>query len=150
MGIVLPKVFHLGADIDQEEQGKKRGKKKIHYSELALKEWETDCFCHYFEHLYFEKYKIPTSMGGIKGRSVMSRLIKLKGNEILKKHIENYMALDFFEVKSLNGFSANFVQGILDAYYSTGKLPVYESRKESKVEVDEEWAAGLEQIKGRW
>lgn len=144
----LPKTFKIEGEMRREanpEKNKKPKKDKDPYK-VPVEEWNVHHFMKYFETEYHSRFKVPY-LTVTDDWGALSRLLEKRADskEVLKKHIDNFLSLDFFEVKTLKNFTSSYIQTILDVYLNTGKLPSYKNKEKTKIqpEPSPEWKESL-------
>lgn len=142
--IQLPSVWNLDNVEKENKEGKKRKKSKK-YTEVDLNEWNTNHFCYYFADKYKEKFGTPYVVTNA-DRGALKRLLEEKDGELIKKYIDIYIDKDYFEVKTIKGFSSSFVQSVLDSYNKFGKLPSFSKNIINNKSLDDEWMKQVEHV----
>lgn len=124
----------IPTDVDVEKQGTRKRKKKVHHSQLPVREWTVHHLLNYFSERYKETYKEPylPLPSGADGAQ-MSRLLKLRieahgegeAQEKIKQYIDVYFDHEFFnkQVRTVAGFCSTFVQGKIDLLLSPPPSP---------------------------
>lgn len=142
----LPRTFSVEGvrkEANPDRTDQRRARKELDPYKLPPDEWNANHFARYFEEEYQRKFKIPYAVSAAE-RGQLKRLIEKLGDKkaILKTHMDNFLALDFFEEKRLLVFTSQWAQVILDAYLDSGKLPSYKAGKSTssaKYDASEEW-----------
>lgn len=137
-------VWNLGDGVGYESEQTAPKKRKFDYKNTPVNEWNTNHFCNYFCDLYYKKFKIPYAITKCDRGAMKSLLERRQDKQLIKKHLENYMDIDFFETKTIKGFTSSYVQSVLDSYAATGKLPQYKDKGSTKIKIKEEWAKGID------
>jgi hypothetical protein len=141
--ISLPIVWNLeSVEIENPKSKKKKSKK---YAEVSLNEWNTNHFCYYFADKYKEKLGSPYIVTNA-DRGALKRLLEEKAPELIKKYIDIYIEQDYFEVKTIKGFSSSFVQSVLDSYCKFGRLPSFKKSDSNVQSIDDEWMKQVEHV----
>lgn len=154
----LPTAIPRGDDIKSEKDPEKpnNGKSKKKPKDprlLPVDEWNFNHFVSYFSILYLGKFGQPYQ--GVQGeRKLLSALLSYKDKKTVMKHMENFIDLDFFEVKTLRAFGSNYSQTVLDNFLNSGKLPSYKKgeggkrkgNNSSQNNASDEWGKKVDEI----
>ncbi|WP_426455481.1 helix-turn-helix domain-containing protein (plasmid) [Paenibacillus sp. S-38] len=114
-----------------DPEGKRgKGSKKAHDPEDA-DTWTSHHFYVYFAEMYELRYK-SAYLTTEKDRALFGRLLRGRNNEkrTVRQYLDSFMELDFFQTKTLAIFCSTHSQSVLDAYFHTGKLPVFGGKKD--------------------
>lgn len=122
----LPKTFSIsGVQSEKDPDRNEKRKKAKSHKDVPVEEWNSRHFVSYFGELYFKKFGQPY-MPTAADYGCMKRVIESgKSKEVIKKHIENFMELDYFNVKTVRVFSSTHSQTVLDQYVNNGAVPSY-------------------------
>ena len=147
LNINLPNVIEESIEVETSRENTKKRKKKVTFDN-KVDDWTLQTFAKYFEYLYQFKFKAPylPKKGDLKQ---LKRVLAVKEKETIKRYMNEFMELDFFETKTLRIFCSNYSQTVLDNYTDSGKLPNNTKKSISnEPEQPNEWVNEVDNIFG--
>lgn len=148
---VIPNMDVERTDEDPTKSTPKKPKKKgsKEWFQKNITDWNKNDFYSFFTY----EYKRATGHNYVAGQADRKALFILidkrkDEKEVIKKHIENFLSLEHFDVKTARAFSSNYSQNVLDNYLNSGKLPSYKNNegKKQSYQVDDDWKDGLDDL----